>query len=300
MTNQAVLVTGAAGDTGGYAIDALAKLNVSVRAMVRKDDERAARLRATGVEVILADLLDLDSVRSAMEGVSAAYFVYPLVPGLIDATAYFAQAAREAGVRSIVNMSQISARRESKSHQARDHWISERVFDWSGVPVTHLRPTFFAQWLTYPYMRVRRDIAEKGLINLPFGNGRHAPIAAEDQARVIAAILANPAPHSGKTYNLFGPVEMDWNGIAKAVGDALGREVIYRPIEIEDFIRQLKENGLPEQTLQHLRAVALDFQEGLFAGTDDVIETITGTPPMPVGSFVEAHRKEFSGRTSDL
>jgi len=300
MTNQAVLVTGAAGDTGGYAIDALAKLNVSVRAMVRKDDERAARLRATGVEVILADLLDLDSVRSAMEGVSAAYFVYPLVPGLIDATAYFAQAAREAGVRSIVNMSQISARRESKSHQARDHWISERVFDWSGVPVTHLRPTFFAQWLTYPYMRVRRDIAEKGLINLPFGNGRHAPIAAEDQARVIAAILAKPAPHSGKTYNLFGPVEMDWNGIAKAVGDALGREVIYRPIEIEDFIRQLKENGLPEQTLQHLRAVALDFQEGLFAGTDDVIETITGTPPMTVGSFVEAHRKEFSGRTSDL
>src|SRR5271156_5910146 len=201
-----------------------------------------------------------------MEGLSAAYFVYP---GLIDATAYFAQAAREAGVRSIVNMSQISARRESKSHQARDHWISERVFDWSGVPVTHLRPTFFAQWLTYPYMWVRRDIAQKGLIRLPFGNGRHAPIAAEDQARLIAAILADPAPHSGKTYDLFGPVEMDWNGVANAVSDALGREVIYRPIEIADFRCQLEDFGLPEQTIQHLCAVALDFQEGLFAGTND-------------------------------
>jgi hypothetical protein len=60
-----------------------------------------------------------------MEGLSAAYFVYP---GLIDATAYFAQAARETGLRSIVNMSQISARREWKSHQVRDDWISERVF----------------------------------------------------------------------------------------------------------------------------------------------------------------------------
>jgi NAD(P)H dehydrogenase (quinone) len=293
MTSQPVLVTGATGDTGGYAIDALAKIDVSVRAMVRKDDERAARLRASGVEVILGDLLDIDSVRSAMEGVSAAYFVYPLIPGLIDAAAYFAQAAREARLSSIVNMSQISARRESKSHQARDHWISERVFDWSGIPVTHLRPTFFAEWLTYTYMRVRRDIAEKGLISLPFGNGRHAPIAAEDQGRVIAAILANPAPHSGKTYNLFGPVEMGWNGIAKAVGDALGREVIYKPSEIADFIQQLRGLGLPEQTLQHLRAVALDFQEGLFAGTNDVIETITGTPPMTVRSFVEAHKKEF-------
>jgi NAD(P)H dehydrogenase (quinone) len=295
MTAQPILVTGATGDTGGYAIEALAKLDVSVRAMVRKDDERAARLRASGIDVILGDLLDIDSLRAAMEGASTAYFVYPLIPGLVDATAYFAQAARETGLRSIVNMSQISARRESKSHQARDHWISERVFDWSGVSVTHLRPTFFAQWLTYTYMWVRHDIAQKGLISLPFGNGRHAPIAAEDQARVIAAILANPAPHSGKTYNLFGPVEMDWNGVAKAVGEALGREVIYKPIGIADFRRQLEQFGLPEQTIQHLCAVALDFQKGLFAGTDDVIESITGTAPMTVQSFVAAHKAELSG-----
>jgi NAD(P)H dehydrogenase (quinone) len=293
MRDQTVLVTGGTGATGGFTIDALTKFDVSIRALVRKDDERAERLRVAGVEVVIGDLLDVDSVRSAMEGISAAYFVYPLVPGLIDATAYFAQAAREAGLKGIVNMSQISARRDSKSHQARDHWISERVFDWSGVPVTHLRPTFFAQWLTYP--RVRNAIAQKGLISLPFGNGRHAPIAAEDQARVIAAILADPAPHSGKTYKLFGPVEMDQHGVAKAVGDALGREVIYKPIEIAEFHSQLEDFGLPEQTIQHLCAVALDFQEGLFAGTNDVIETITGTAPMTVQSFVKAHKAELSG-----
>jgi NAD(P)H dehydrogenase (quinone) len=55
-----------------------------------------------------------------MEGMSAAYFVYQLITGLIDATAYFAQAAREAGLRSIVNMSQISTRPELKNHLARD------------------------------------------------------------------------------------------------------------------------------------------------------------------------------------
>jgi NAD(P)H dehydrogenase (quinone) len=88
MTKQTVLVSGATGDTGGYAIHALTKLEVSIRAIVRKDDERAENLRASGVEVVLGNLLDLDSVRSAMEGVSAAYFVYPLIPGLIDATAW--------------------------------------------------------------------------------------------------------------------------------------------------------------------------------------------------------------------
>jgi NAD(P)H dehydrogenase (quinone) len=295
MTSKLVLVTGATGDTGGYAVPALAKLGVSIRALVRKDDEHAARLRASGVEVVLGDLLDLDSVRSAMEGVSTAYFVYPLLPGLIDATAYFAQAAREVGLKGVVNMSQISARRDSKSHQARDHWISERVFDWSGVSVTHLRPTFFAQWLTYTYMWVRQEIAQKGVIRLPFGDGRHAPIAAEDQARLIAAILANPAPHSGKTYNLFGPVEMDWNGVAKAVESVLRREVIYKPIEVADFRRQLEQLGRPEQTIQHLCAVALDFQHGLFAGTNDVIETVTGMAPMTIEAFTEAHKAELGG-----
>jgi NAD(P)H dehydrogenase (quinone) len=187
-THQPVLVTGGTGATGGYTIDALTKFAVSIRAIVHKDDERAERLRVAGVDVVIGDLLDVDSVRSAMEGISTAYFVYPLVPGLIDATAYFAQAAREAGLKGIVNMSQISARRDSKSHQARDHWISERVFDCSGVRVTHRRPTFFAQWLTYP--RVRHGIAEKGLISLPFGNGRHAPIAAEAALAGTASITA--------------------------------------------------------------------------------------------------------------
>src|ERR1700674_5050681 len=111
MTSQPVLVTGATGDTGGYAIDALSKLGASGRAMVRKDDERAARLRATGVDVVLGDLLDLDSVGAARGGVGTAYSVSPLIPGLIDATAYFAQAGQEAGLKAVVNMSQISARR---------------------------------------------------------------------------------------------------------------------------------------------------------------------------------------------
>ena len=202
MSARKFLITGAAGDTGRCATEALMKQNLPVRAFVHRDDEQAAGLRAGGAEVVVGDLLDLDQVQEALEGISAAYFVFPIEPGLIDATAYFSQAAKEAGVGAIVNMSQISARKDSKSHAARDHWISERVFDWSGVPVTHLRPTFFAQWLLYP--RFIDSIREHGVIRAAFGRGRHAPIAAEDQARLIAAILIAPDEHKGKTYSLYG------------------------------------------------------------------------------------------------
>ena len=96
MTERPVLVTGANGNTGSFAINNLLDRNVQVRAFVQIDDERASRLRSRGVEVAVGDITDINDVRTALEGVGAAYFVYPIQPGLIEAGAYFAQAAREA------------------------------------------------------------------------------------------------------------------------------------------------------------------------------------------------------------
>src|SRR5229473_1604947 len=261
--NEPYLVTGATGPTGRSAVEELRKSGSRVRAFVHKEDERAEALGKLGAEIVVGDLLDLEAVRAATRGVTAAYFVYPIRKGFIDATVYFAQAAREAGVKAIVNMSQISARPDSKSNAARDHWVCERLLDRSGVPVVHLRPTFFVQWLLY-HGRSKK-IGETGVVKLPFGNGRHAPIAAEDQGRVIAAILKNPGPHLGKTYPLFGPVEMNHHEIAAEVGKEIGRDVIYVPQPIPEFRALFESNpALPAHLTQHLCEVAQDYQDGLF------------------------------------
>jgi NAD(P)H dehydrogenase (quinone) len=238
MSIQMLLVTGATGETGRYTVRHLLEKGHTVRAMVHKEDECAQMLHNRGAEIVVGDLLNHDDAIRATSGTSAAYFCYPVRPGLIQATAYFADAAKRAGLGIIVNMSQISAREDSKSHAARDHWIAERVFDWSGVATTHLRPTFFSQWLLYGSFR--RTIVEQGVINLPYGDGRHAPIAAEDQARFIAAILVEPAEHIGKTYTLHGPIEMNQAEIAAAVTNVIGRKVTYQPLTISQYRKQLE------------------------------------------------------------
>ena len=139
------LVTGPTGPTGNNTVKSLLEAGVNVRAFTHRDDERAEALRKLGAQVVIGNILDFQAVRGAVEGVEAAYFVFPIMPGILQATAYFAQAAKEAGLKSVVNMSQISARREARSHAALDHWLAERVFDWSGIPVAHLRPTLFAE-----------------------------------------------------------------------------------------------------------------------------------------------------------
>lgn len=293
MNEPLYLIMGATGATGGAAARELRKQGRRVRGLIHKDDARAEALRTSGVEIVVGDLLGLDSIRLAMEGVTGAYFVYPLFPGedgLIDAAAFTAQAAIEAGVQSLVNMSQISARREAKSHAARDHWISERVFDWSGVPTTHLRPTFFAEWLLYPMP----GGVKNGVIRFPLGRGRHAPISVEDQGRVIAAVLMNPSPHAGKVYPLFGPVELDHYQIAEKLSATLGRPFRYEPLQILQFVTEMQRGGLRPRFIQHIASVAQDYQDGIFAGTNDVIERITGKSPLTLEEWVVHNRAKFA------
>src|SRR5215467_3343650 len=113
MSNE-YLISGATGATGSKTVRFLLEAGAKVRAYVHRQDERSTALSALGAELITGDLLDFEAVRTAMEGVKGAYFVYPIQPGILQATAYFAQAATEAAVSAIVNMSQISARREAK------------------------------------------------------------------------------------------------------------------------------------------------------------------------------------------
>ena len=290
MTDK-FLVTGATGETGSYTVRRLLEKGHAVRAMVHKEDERAEALRRAGAEVVVGDLFEHDDAIRATADITAAYFCYPVRPGIIQTTAYFTDAARRAGLKAVINMSQISAREDSKSHAARDHWIAERIFDWSGVPTVHLRPTFFSQWLLYPF--ARRTIVERSIIDLPYGAGRHAPIAAEDQARLIAALLVEPAVHLGKTYTLHGPIELDQPGIAAAISEVLGRKISYQPLTIPEYRQRLEKFGLPEFLIQHFCAIAVDYQNGIFLGADKIIAEVTGVPPMTVQDFVASHRAAF-------
>jgi len=276
MSNQ-YLISGATGATGSKTVEFLLEAGVKVRAYVHRQDERSAALSALGAELVTGDLLDFEAVRRAMEGVRGAYFVYPIKPGILQASA-------------IVNMSQISARREAKSHAAQDHWISEQVLIWSGAPTTHLRPTLFAEWALYWTGQIKT-----GILRLPFGTGRHAPIAAEDQARVIAKILLNPGEHKGKVYPLYGEKEYTFAEIAAEIGKVVGKPVAYEQIDAWE-LKKLSGNAYtgrtaPSDTLwQHFEEIAKDHQNGVFAGTNDLVQKIGGKRPMGLPEFLQANK----------
>ncbi|MFJ5219774.1 NmrA family NAD(P)-binding protein [Streptomyces sp. NPDC088354] len=283
-----ILITTANGATGRPMVDYLLADGFNVRAMVRSDDARAQELRAAGAEVVLGDLLDFRDVRVALEGVQRAYFNFPLGEGLVEAAVMFAQAAKEQDLELIVNLSQIQSRPYARSKTTQNHWLAEQVLDWSGVPTSHLRVTFFMQWLLYISRLIRY-----GRYVMPFnGDGRFAPIAGRDIALTAAKILASPEKHGGQIYTLTGPVEYSHQELAAEVGRVLGRDLPFEQVTVSTFLEMI---GLADDTakLKHFEAAAIDQQEGRLAGVSAAAPTITGRPLVTVEEFVNENRSLF-------
>src|SRR5262245_24855804 len=104
MNRPKILVTGATGRTGAAVVSELLNAGYPVRAMVRREDVRAAALRAKGVDIAVAEITDMGRVSAAMRGVQRAYWLPPYDPAMLTGATVFATAAREARLEAIVSL----------------------------------------------------------------------------------------------------------------------------------------------------------------------------------------------------
>jgi uncharacterized protein YbjT (DUF2867 family) len=299
-----ILVTGAAGKVGAIGpsvTQALIERGLRVRAMVRTEDARAEALRAMGAEVIVGDLLDLHAVHRAVEGCRRVYFSMSVSSAYLEATANVAVVARHHGIDALLNMSQMTVSQmgihdTTDSPQHKQHWLAEQLLAWSGLPVVTLRPTAFMDVFFLRF--ARPGIRRAGALMLPFGEGRTSPIAASDVARCVTEVLADPAPHLGKVYELTGPASEDLHAIAAHYAQALGRPIRYENVAVAPWEKQLRESGASAHLSAHLCAMAALHRENRYDRFTTDVERLTGTPAMTVAQFVRRHAAAFEPDTA--
>src|SRR5204863_9780913 len=223
-----ILVTGAAGRVGAVGrtvTELLLKQGKAVRAMVRNEDDRAQALRDMGAEVVVGNLLDLDSMHRVIAGCEMMYFGMSVSDTYLAATVNAAAVAKHHGIKAFINMSQMtlaqmSINQTTPSPQHKLHWLAEQALNWSGLPVVHVRPTVLLEG--FFLIVTPESVRESNQIRLPFGDGKTSPVAVPDVARVIAALLVDPSPHIGKTYHLTGPQSQNMQFFAQEYSKALG------------------------------------------------------------------------------
>lgn len=295
-----ILVTGAAGRVGAVGrtvTELLLKQGKAVRAMVRQEDARAQALRDMGADVVVGDLLDLGSMHRAIGGCETMYFNMSVSEAYLAATVNAAAVAKHHGVKAFINMSQMTLAQMSitettTSPQHKLHWLAEQALNWSGLPVVHVRPTVFLEgfFLILTSESVRRS----NQIRLPLGQGKTSPVAAEDVARVVTVLLADPLPHIGKIYHLTGPQSENMHFFAQEYSKALGRTVTFQDIPVEPWRDGLVKQGLPAHLVSHLATMADLHRAGRYDRMSDDVLTLTGQRPISVREFVKENAATFT------
>jgi hypothetical protein len=135
---------------------------------------------------------------------------------------------------------------------------------------------------------------------------------------VIVGILENPEAHRAKVYPLFGPVEYTYAEIAQVLGRVLGKEVGYEQVSFDTYWKMVgaRREKVPAEhsaagmygefeqaperpgesfLAQHLRQVTVvDHQNGVLAGTNDLVEKIGGKPATTLEQFIQENRETFN------
>jgi uncharacterized protein YbjT (DUF2867 family) len=258
---------------------------------------RASALRALGAELVVGELPGAEDLLRALDGVSRVYFALSVSSEYLEATTTAAVMARHLGrLELFVNISQMTVSQMSATHltdspQHRQQWLAEQVLDWSGLPVTHLRPTVF---LNNPFFLdwAAESIARDGTLRLPFGTGQTSPVAAGDVAEVAAALLADGKPR-GHVYELTGPRSEDMNAVAAEYAGALGRPVRYVDVPLDAWLRELQARGLSAHLQHHLATMARLHAANAYARSSGDIQKILGRPATSIRDFVAGHADAF-------
>lgn len=298
------LVTGAAGGVGGVSrsvVELLLRDGAAVRAMVRREDGRADALRTLGAQVVVGDLTEPADVVAAMRGVTRMFFNMSVSSSYLKATAIVCAAAREnGGINTLVNMSQMTISQMTltsaeESQQHRLHWLAEQVMDWSGLPVTHVRPTVFIDNPLFTALNAD-SVRERHVLALPFGSGRTSPIAASDVGRVVTELLLHPQRHHSHVYELTGPDVLDIDGLAQSYSRALSYPVVAQQLTLAQWRDDvLAGAGLPAHVEQHIATMARLHSEGRYDRLTTDVERVTGQPAETVERYIAAHPQKFVG-----
>jgi uncharacterized protein YbjT (DUF2867 family) len=295
------LITGAGGGVGSVSrtvVELLLDSGELVRAMVRRDDERAQQLRGLGADVVVGDLTRAGDIAAAMRDVRRMFFNMSVSPDYLRATTEVCAVALERGhLEVIVNMSQMTVSQMTltstdESRQHRLHWLAEHVLNWSDLPVIHIRPTVFLDNPLFT-MLGSRTVKARGVLALPFGTGHTSPIAAADVAAVVAEVLRGPADRIGSVYELTGPEVLDLHGLAEQYTVALGRPISAENLSEDDERRLLDSVGLPEHVQQHIATMARLHREDRYNRATDDVERILGRPAQSVAQYVASHLDLF-------
>lgn len=277
--------TDASGQLGRRVAERMAQRGARQRLLVQ-DSTATPDLPQADVRSI-SGYEDAAAFTAAVAGVDTLFLI-PIKerPDRARLHAAAVDAAVAAGVGRIVYSSFLGATPDSAFTFARDHYATEERIKQSGLPFVFVRGSAFldvVHWL----------IGADGVIRGPAGQGRLAPVSKDDLADTVAAILAAPEDHDGRTYDVTGPQTLSLHDIAAEFTRASGRRVTYVEETPEQAWASRRRYDAPDWQVAAWVGTYLMLAAGDMDLATDTVPRLTGHPAQSLPDYLAAHPEDY-------
>jgi uncharacterized protein YbjT (DUF2867 family) len=233
------LVTGATGYIGGRLLPLLTADGWRVRCLARQPENLLPRV-PPGVEVERGDLLEADSLRPALTGVEAAYYLVHSMGATGNfeeqdrqAARNFGAAARSAGVRRIIYLGGLAEERQHLSAHLRSRHEVGRTLRESGVPVIELRASIIIGSGSLSFEMIRALVERLPVMVTPrWVRVAAQPIAIDDVLAYLRAALAVETGNRSLIIEIGGPDRVSYGDLMREYARQRGLRRLMIPVPL--------------------------------------------------------------------
>ncbi len=282
---------GGTGTTGRGVVAALQAKGADFRCLVR-DTEKAVETLGGDVELVQADTADAASIEAGLAGCDKLFLLTGHSPVMAEQQIGAIEAAKRAGVTHVVKLSGGPAvvKEDAPALMMRAHWEIEQALKASGLEWTILAPGFFMQ----NFLNMAGMVKGQGKVMMPVpADVKIGMIDVRDTGDVAAAVLTGDG-HNGQSYYL-ASVEATPSDFTAALSSELGKDIPFVQVPLEGAIGAMKERGMPDWLIDHQTKLMGFLAEGQLAGTNDLIEQLSGRAARSLEGFA----KDYAGAFSD-
>jgi uncharacterized protein YbjT (DUF2867 family) len=287
MMNPKILVIGGTGTIGGSICELLQTEKADFTALVR-NEEKAKNFHAKGINTVIGDLSDLDSLKKAMEGMDKLFLLSVTSPEIPVLHGNASRAAKESGLKHIVKISVRGASADANFNIGRFHGKAEREIREIGIPYTFLQPHSFLQNLFFD----KQSIMEQNAILASMGDGKIPMIDTRDIAGVAVRCLLEKG-HEEKSYVLTGPKAISYHDIVSELSKVLGREIKYISQTFEESYKAMMSWGMPEWLVDDMTNLNRDYAANKATEVSSDVEKILGRKPISLEKFIMDYADRF-------
>ncbi|SHN44020.1 SDR family oxidoreductase [Chitinophaga sp. CF418] len=275
-----ILLTGATGHLGRYTMEYLMTKNITSPIAVMARD---ASLNWNDIDVRMGDYNDFPTLVHAFKGVDTLLFISTnATENRLQQHANVLRAAKENDVKHIVYTSMLNASETSTFEPAIDHFHTEELLKQTGIPYTIFRNAFYGEIIPM----LMGDALQTGTWYYPAGNAKVNFVARKNIAEALANVMANPAMHKNKTYEIASRTSYTFSEIAGLLSSITDKPIVYIPISLETMRQGMQQSGIPLALINLIVSGADAILKGETDITDDCLEMLLDRKPLDLKDYL--------------